>query len=277
MTVFGGLDDTRMVGKPRGRSPVATYLADATNDAWVRRAWQRAAEEIAQGRRVYVVCPRIDPSDEVADAEDEEAPPLASVAEVASYLRSQPALAGVAIHELTGRTPAGVKAQIMEDFSCGRAPLLVATTVVEVGVDVPEATLMVILDSQQFGLAQLHQLRGRVGRSSVPSLCIAMHKHELTEAGRARLEAFAQTNDGFELAEADLRLRKEGDVVGAGQSGTATHLRYLSVRRDEALIRAARKEAEALLNEDPTLGGQPELRRLLRAGSDGRLEWMQRS
>ena len=277
MTVFGGLDDTRMVGKPRDRSPVATYLADATNGAWVRRAWQRAAEEITQGRRVYVVCPRIDPSDEVADAEDEEAPPLASVAEVARYLRSQPALAGVAIHELTGRTPAGVKAQIMEDFSCGRAPLLVATTVVEVGVDVPEATLMVILDSQQFGLAQLHQLRGRVGRSSVPSLCIAMHRHELTEAGRARLEAFAQTNDGFELAEADLRLRKEGDVVGAGQSGTATHLRYLSVLRDEALIRAARKEAEVLLNEDPTLGGHPELRRLLRAGSDGRLEWMQRS
>lgn len=277
MTVFGGLDDTRMVGKPRDRSPVATYLADATNGAWVRRAWQRAAEEIAQGRRVYVVCPRIDPSDEVADAEDEDAPPLASVAEVARYLRSQPALAGVAIHELTGRTPAGVKAQIMEDFSCGRAPLLVATTVVEVGVDVPEATLMVILDSQQFGLAQLHQLRGRVGRSSVPSLCIAMHRHELTEAGRARLEAFAQTNDGFELAEADLRLRKEGDVVGAGQSGTATHLRYLSVLRDEALIRAARKEAEALLNEDPTLGGHPELRRLLRAVSDGRLEWMQRS
>ena len=104
-----------------------------------------------------------------------------------------------------------------------------------------------------------------------------MHRHELTEAGRARLEAFAQTNDGFELAEADLRLRKEGDVVGAGQSGTATHLRYLSVLRDEALIRAARKEAEVLLNEDPTLGGHPELRRLLRAGSDGRLEWMQRS
>ena len=165
----------------------------------------------------------------------------------------------------------------MEDFSAGRAPLLVATTVIEVGVDVPEATLMVILDAQQFGLAQLHQLRGRVGRSDLPSLCIAMHRHELTDSGMARLQAFATTADGFELAEADLRLRKEGDVLGAGQSGTATHLRFLSVRRDEALIRASKSEAEALLAQDPTLSAHPDLARALRAASDGQLEWMQRS
>ena len=277
MTVFGDLDDTRMGGMPAGRAPVATYLADAANAAWVERTWARAAEEIAQGRRVYVVCPRIDASDEVADADDEGVRPLASVEQVAAYLRSHPALAGVAIHELTGRTPSALKAQIMEDFSAGRAPLLVATTVIEVGVDVSEATLMVILDAQQFGLAQLHQLRGRVGRSSLPSLCIAMHRHELTDAGRARLQAFAGTTDGFELAEADLRLRKEGDVLGAGQSGTATHLRFLSVRRDEALIRAAKDEAEALLAEDPTLRSHPDLARALRQASDGQLEWMQRS
>ena len=277
MTVFGDLDETRMGGMPAGRAPVATYLADAANAAWVERTWARAAEEIAQGRRVYVVCPRIDASDEVADAEEEGVRPLASVEQVAAYLRSHPALAGVAIHELTGRTPSALKAQIMEDFSAGRAPLLVATTVIEVGVDVSEATLMVILDAQQFGLAQLHQLRGRVGRSSLPSLCIAMHRHELTDAGRARLQAFAGTTDGFELAEADLRLRKEGDVLGAGQSGTATHLRFLSVRRDEALIRAAKDEAEALLAEDPTLRSHPDLARALRQASDGQLEWMQRS
>ena len=276
MTVFGDLDDTRMVGMPSGRTPVATYLADASNVAWVERAWARAAEEISQGRRVYVVCPRIDASDEVVDAQEGERP-LASVAEVAAYLRAHPALAGVAVHELTGRTPAALKAQVMEDFSAGRAPLLVATTVIEVGVDVSEATLMVILDAQQFGLAQLHQLRGRVGRSSLPSLCIAMHRHELTESGRERLRAFAETTDGFELAEADLRLRKEGDVLGADQSGTATHLRFLSVRRDEALIRASKDEAEALLGRDPTLEAHPDLVRALRAASDGQLEWMQRS
>ena len=277
MTVFGDLDETRMSGMPSGRAPVATYLADAANAAWVERTWARVAEEIAQGRRVYVVCPRIDATDEVSDADEEHARPLASVSEVAAYLRSHPALAGLAIHELTGRTPAPVKAQIMEDFTAGRAPLLVATTVIEVGVDVSEATLMVILDAQQFGLAQLHQLRGRVGRSDLPSLCIAMHRHELTDSGMARLQAFATTADGFELAEADLRLRKEGDVLGAGQSGTATHLRFLSVRRDEALIRASKSEAEALLAQDPTLSAYPDLARALRAASDGQLEWMQRS
>ena len=277
MTVFGDLDETRMAGMPKGRTPVATYLADSANTAWVERTWRRAAEEIAAGHRVYVVCPRIDASDTVADAEEEGARPLASVEEVAAYLRSHPALAGLAIHELTGRTPTALKAQIMEDFSAGRAPLLVATTVIEVGVDVPEATLMVILDAQQFGLAQLHQLRGRVGRSDLPSLCIAMHRHELTDSGMARLQAFATTADGFELAEADLRLRKEGDVLGAGQSGTATHLRFLSVRRDEALIRASKSEAEALLAQDPTLSAHPDLARALRAASDGQLEWMQRS
>ena len=276
MTVFGDLDDTRMVGMPAGRTPVATYLADAVNAAWVERTWARAGEEIAQGRRVYVVCPRIDASDDVGD-EEEGARPLASVAEVAAYLRAHPALEGVAIHELTSRTPAALKAQIMDDFAAGRAPLLVATIVIEVGVDVSDATLMVILDAQHFGLAQLHQLRGRVGRSSLPSLCIAMHRHELTESGSARLEAFAGTTDGFELAEADLRLRKEGDVLGADQSGTATHLRFLSVRRDEALIRAAKAEAEELVAQDPTLRGHSDLERALRTAWDGQLEWMQRS
>lgn len=277
MTVFGDLDDTRMSGMPKGRSPVATYLADAANAAWAARAWKRAAEEIAEGRRVYVVCPRIEASDDVADAEEDGSAPLASVASVAEYLRSHPVLAGVTIHELTGRTPAALKARIMEDFSSGRAPLLVATTVIEVGVDVSEATLMIILDAQQFGLAQLHQLRGRVGRSALPSLCIAMHRHQLTDLGRARLRAFAETTDGFELAEADLRLRKEGDVLGAGQSGTATHLRFLSVRRDESLIRAAKDEAERVLDEDPALRRHPDLGSALRAASNSQLEWMQRS
>ena len=165
----------------------------------------------------------------------------------------------------------------MARFAANEIQGLVSTTVIEVGVDVPNATVMMIENAERFGLAQLHQLRGRVGRSSLPSLCIAMHRHELTDSGRARLQAFADTTDGFELAEADLRLRKEGDVLGAGQSGTATHLRFLSVRRDEALIRRAKDEAETLLEQDPTLERHPDLARALRAASDGQIEWMQRS
>ncbi|EJF43428.1 DEAD/DEAH box helicase, partial [Schaalia georgiae F0490] len=278
MTVFGDLDETRMEGMPAGRAPVATHLVDASNAPWVERLWRRAREEVDSGGRVYVVCPRIDEDDAVADADDPDGPaPLASVASVAGDLRAQPALRGIGVGELTGRTPGPRKAEAMADFASGSVPVLVATTVVEVGVDVPEATLMVIIDAQQFGLSTLHQLRGRVGRSSRESLCVAVHRHGLTEAGERRLRAFASTTDGFELAEADLRLRKEGDVLGAGQSGTATHLEHLSVRRDGAIIRDARAAAERVIDQDPSLAAHPQVMAALREQAPQALAWIHRS
>ncbi|WP_022868009.1 ATP-dependent DNA helicase RecG [Schaalia vaccimaxillae] len=281
MTVFGDLDETRMRGLPPGRTPVDTFLVDATHSAWMERLWVRAREEVDANRRVYVVCPRIDEDETVEDADpDTQAPtrpPLASVAGVAQYLRTSSPLAGLAIHELTGRTPPDLKAQIMEDFSAGRAPVLVSTTVIEVGVDVPDATMMVIVDAQQFGLSQLHQLRGRVGRSDLKSVCMAVHRHDLTDSGRTRLEAFAATTDGFELAEADLKLRKEGDVLGSDQSGRSSHLRFLSVRRDVSIIEAARSEADSLVGDDPRLSDHPVLAQAIAQISGDSLAWIERS
>ena len=278
MTVFGDLDETRMEGLPAGRAPVATHLVDASNGPWIERLWRRAREEVDSGGRVYVVCPRIDEDDAVADADDPDGrAPLASVASVAAGLRAQPALRGIGVGELTGRTPGARKAAVMADFASGATPVLVATTVVEVGVDVPEATLMVIIDAQQFGLSTLHQLRGRVGRSSRESLCVAVHRHGPTEAGERRLRAFASTTDGFELAEADLRLRKEGDVLGAGQSGTATHLEHLSVRRDGAIIRDARAAAERVIDQDPSLAAHPQVMAALREQAPQAIAWIHRS
>ncbi|QWW18909.1 ATP-dependent DNA helicase RecG [Schaalia sp. 19OD2882] len=285
MTVFGDLDETRMRGLPPGRTPVSTHLVDAGNAAWMQRLWARAREEVDAGGRVYVVCPRIDEDDPVEPVEGEEVPPagraagrvpLASVRAVAATVRDLPALAGLAVHELTGRTPSALKAQIMGDFAAGRTPVLVATTVIEVGVDVPEATMMVILDAQQFGLSQLHQLRGRVGRGSRPSICMAVHRSSLAGESLERLTAFAASTDGFELAEADLRLRREGDVLGAEQSGRSSGLRFLRVQRDADLIKSAREEAALLLEEDPTLSAHPQLLAEVRALGGEDLVWMER-
>lgn len=279
MTVFGDLDETRMPGLPPGRSPVATFLVDSANPAWMERLWQRAREEVDSGGRVYVVCPRIDEGDAVADAEGEGAatPPLASVRAVAEALRASGPLAGLGIHELHGRMVATEKAQVMDDFAAGRAPVVVATTVVEVGVDVPEASMMVVLDAQQFGLSQLHQLRGRVGRSTRPSVCMAVHRHGISEWSVERLRAFASTTDGFELADEDLRLRREGDVLGADQSGRTSGLRFLSVQRDEAVIREAREEASVVVGADPDLSEHPELAGAVRARAGSDIVWMERS
>ncbi|MDC4233110.1 ATP-dependent DNA helicase RecG [Actinomyces sp. B33] len=281
MTVFGDLDETRMTGLPPGRSPVATHLVDAANAAWMGRLWERAREEVDRGGRVYVVCPRIDEDEAVADSDADESgarrPPLASVSAVAEDIRTRTPLADTGVRELTGRTGAQDKARIMEEFASGAAPVLVATTVVEVGVDVPEATMIVIVDAQQFGLSQLHQLRGRVGRSSAASICMAVHRHELTPAGRERLEAFASTTDGFALAEADLVLRREGDVLGADQSGRSSHLEFLSVRRDAAIIEAARTLADGIVAADPDLSRRPELRRAIADRSGDSLVWLERS
>lgn len=308
MTIFGDLDETRMRGLPPGRTAVVTHLVEESNTAWMQRLWARAGEEIARGGRVYVICPRIDeddtprtppedtgPGEEVPPRPDALLPdfderagegaaatvrgparPLAAVTSTAERLASLPQLAGITIATLTGRTGAAEKADVMAGFASGEAPLLVATTVVEVGVDVPEATMLVILDAQQFGLSQLHQLRGRVGRSDRPSVCMAVHAPDLPATSLERLTAFASTTDGFELAEADLRLRSEGDVLGADQSGRSSSLRFLSVHRHAALIEDARRAARTLLEADPHLDGFPALAARVRASAGAELVWMER-
>ncbi|MCD4556888.1 ATP-dependent DNA helicase RecG [Schaalia sp. lx-100] len=302
MTVFADLEQTHMKGLPAGRHPVSTYLVDAEKKLWFERIWQRAREEITSGGRVYVVCPRIDCEDTEEDPENNTADlrddlnekrmvfpqehagkgertrqEVASVEGISAYLGKIPALQGIAIATLTGRNTTEEKTRVMSDFASGKMPLLVATTVIEVGVDVPEATMMVIMDAQQFGLSQLHQLRGRVGRSSKPSVCMAVHRHGIADVSLRRLEAFAATQDGFQLAEADLALRREGDVIGAEQSGRSSGLQFLSVIRDGIIIEKAREAALILIEDDPALQKYPLLRQELRARDSEEIMWMERS
>ncbi|PID97603.1 MAG: ATP-dependent DNA helicase RecG [Actinobacteria bacterium] len=288
MTVFADLEETRMRGLPPGRTPVTTHLIDAENTAWMTRLWERAREEIEAGGRVYVVCPRIDEDDPAVGTEPSDGresreenrtgsqKPLASVESVSRALTHEAALHDVEIATLTGKTPSEEKNRILDNFARGKTPLLVATTVIEVGVDVPDATMMVVMDAQQFGLSQLHQLRGRVGRSSTSSVCMAVHRSLLSPATRQRLEVFASTTDGFELAEADLMLRKEGDVMGAEQSGTASSLKFLSILRDEKIILAARKHAAALIGGDPSLKNYRELAGAIRRRQGTDISWLDR-
>ncbi len=284
MTLFGDLEISELAGLPDGRAGVATHVVPAGRPAWVGRIWQRVREEVDAGNRVYVVCPRID-SDDAPDVLDDGGllldddgagasggsgasdhaeggparPPLSAVTEVAEQLRAMPDLDGVRIGTLHGRLPAAEKDQAMADLASGAAPVLVATTVVEVGVDVPEATLMVILDADRFGISQLHQLRGRVGRGSRPGTCLLVSHAEPGTDAFERVERLASTTDGFELARLDLELRREGDVLGASQSGKASSLRLLRVVRDADLIARARQDAEALVAEDPALAAWPGL------------------
>lgn len=267
MTVFGDLEASVLEGLPAGRAPVSTHLVPWERESWVARVWQRAAQEVAAGGRVYVVCPRIDADDGAQD--DGEAPlglaapeeaeeavrPLASVTQWQQRLAAEPALAGVAVGVLTGRMGPAEKEAAMTAFASGAKPLLLATTVVEVGVDVPEATMMVVLDAERFGLSQLHQLRGRVGRGSKAGVCMAVTGAQVGTTAYHRLRAFASTTDGFALAEADLELRSEGDVLGAAQSGRSSGLDLLRVLRDAALIARARQEASDVLAADPQLHG----------------------
>ena len=266
-----------MKGLPSGRKPVTTFVVDAGNAVWMERMWQRAREEIDGGGRVYIVCPRIDEDDHPDELLEESTAPLASVRATIEMLAGVPALAGVKAVSVTGKDNSEEKSAAMEAFSSGQAPILVATTVIEVGVDVPEATMMIILDAQQFGLSQLHQLRGRVGRSSKQSICMAVHPSVISDTSAQRLEAFASSTDGFVLAEADLALRREGDVLGSAQSGKASRLRFLSVVRDGAIIEEARESAGELIAADPSLASYPELAASLNDASSEELVWMERS
>ena len=277
MTVFGDLVTSVLDELPAGRSPVTTHLVPWSRTSWVEGIWRRAAKEVAAGGRVYVVCPRIEggddepqqgdapASDAGTDAErasgllelDEPAPrpdrPLASVEEWRQRLEAEPALERIGVGVLTGRMSSEDKASAMMGFASGATPILVSTTVIEVGVDVPEASMMVILDADRFGLSQLHQLRGRVGRGDRESVCVAVTGVEVGTTAFHRLKAFASTTDGFALAEADLDLRSEGDVLGASQSGRTSGLDLLRVTRDAQLIATARRQAERIVDDDPQL------------------------
>ncbi len=268
MTVFGDLDSSILAELPQGRSPIASHVVPvAEKPAYLDRAWKRLREEVGQGHQGYVVCPRIggqaasedalEPADESGPAAPGRRPPIA-VLEMAPALAAGP-LAGLRIGTLHGRLPADEKDAVMRDFSAGKLDVIVATTVVEVGVDVPNATVMIVLDADRFGVSQLHQLRGRVGRGQAAGLCLLVTDAAPAAPARARLDAVASTLDGFQLADLDLELRREGDVLGEAQSGRRSHLRVLSLRRDAEVIADARQEAAHLLDTDPDLAGHPAL------------------
>ena len=301
MTVFGELEISELRHVPAGRSGITTHVVPADNRPWMDRTWSRVREEVERGGRAFVVCARIDP-DEEADGDDEcrrcrsrprrardrgrgaggraAAPkkPLRAVLEVAETLRDDPRLGGLAVGLLHGRMSSEEKDRAIADFASGRTPVLVSTTVIEVGVDVPAATIMVILDAHVFGLSQLHQLRGRVGRGSAPGLCLLVADAPEGTVAAQRLGALAATTDGFELARVDLELRKEGDVLGSAQSGKRGALRFLRIVSDGALIERARDDARALVEADPDLAAWPALRAAIdRQLADGREEYLGQS
>jgi len=267
MTVYGDLDSCALSELPAGRSTVDTHVVPGGQQRWMDRTWQRVREEVAAGRQAYVVCPRIggaaSDEDTTVGGEDgpaEEAarrPPLA-VADIAPMLAAGP-LAGLSVGVLHGRLRGEDKDAVMQRFAAGAFDVLVATTVVEVGLDVANATVMVVLDADRFGVSQLHQLRGRVGRGAAPGLCLLVTDAELASPAGRRLAAVASTLDGFELARLDLEQRREGDVLGAAQSGRRSHLRLLSLLADGDLITQAREEAAALVAADPDLSAHPAL------------------
>jgi ATP-dependent DNA helicase RecG len=268
MTVFGDLETSVLDQLPAGRSPISSHVVPAVERPnFLTRAWERIREEVGKGHQAYVVTPRIgDEEDEkalkkAAKEGDDRRPPLA-VLDVAEELRAGP-LAGLRVEVLHGRMAPDAKDDVMRAFSAGEVDVLVATTVIEVGVNVPNATVMVIMDADRFGVSQLHQLRGRVGRGSAPGLCLLVTDMPAASGARQRLDAVAATLDGFELSRIDLEQRREGDVLGQAQSGVKSSLRVLSVLEDEDVIAAARAEATRLVAEDPELTDHPALRSAL--------------
>ena len=290
MTVFGDLEVSTLTELPAGREAISTHVVPAAErPRYLERTWQRVTEEAAKGRQIYVVCPRIGgdgpagdgPADEGAagrsqpargaaatgdeagddpggPAEDEVKRPPIAVLDLAAELEKGP-LAGVRVAVLHGRLPPDEKERVMLAFAAGSVDVLVTTTVVEVGVDVPNATTMVIMDADRFGVSQLHQLRGRVGRGSHEGLCLLVTEAEAGSPSRQRLDAVAATLDGFKLSRLDLEQRREGDVLGAAQAGRRSSLKLLTLLADEDLIGRARREATSLVDADPALAGQPAL------------------
>lgn len=273
MTVFGDLDVSTIRTMPAGRAGIQSFVAPlAEKPGWFARVWDRVAEEVRLGRQAFVVCAAIDAEQLAADEKTDEpadAPAAAAAAEsgrtrwgvvqVEEMLSRMPSFADIRVQILHGKLPADEKDAVMQAFARGDIDVLVATTVIEVGVDVPNASTMVILEADRFGVSQLHQLRGRVGRGGVPGLCLLVTEASPGSSSRSRVEAVASTLDGFALAEVDLELRGEGDVLGGAQSGVRSSLRLLRVVTDADLITEARAEGERLLADDPTLERHPGL------------------
>jgi ATP-dependent DNA helicase RecG len=280
MTVFGDLETSVLDQLPAGRSPIASHVVPALERPnFLARAWERIREETGKGHQAYVVCPRIgdaeDDTKKKPAGDDDRRPPLA-VLDVAEELSGGP-LSGLRVEVLHGRMQPDAKDDVMRRFTAGEVDVLVATTVIEVGVNVPNATVMVIMDADRFGVSQLHQLRGRVGRGSAPGLCLLVSEMPGGSPARQRLDAVAGTLDGFELSRIDLEQRREGDVLGAAQSGVKSSLRLLSVLDDEEVITDARDEAARLVAEDPDLTARPALAAALRAlVDDDRAEYLEK-
>ena len=275
MTVFGDLEVSTLSELPAGRSPIATHVVPAVERPhYLDRAWQRVREEVAAGRQAYVVCPRIGDADDdgdgadtpepgpgpdalgqgeagVPDGQEARRPPLA-VLEVAPELAEGP-LSGLRVGIMHGRLVPDEKDRVMTAFAAGELDVLVSTTVIEVGVDVPNATVMVIMDAERFGVSQLHQLRGRVGRGANAGLCLLVTEAPPASPARERLDAVAATGDGFQLSRLDLEQRREGDVLGEAQAGRRSSLKLLRLLADEDLIATAREEAATLVAADPKL------------------------
>jgi ATP-dependent DNA helicase RecG len=252
MTVFGDLETSTLREIPAGRADVSTVVVDVRRQpGWVDRAWQRIVEEVGRGRQAYVVCARISRAEPDPTAEEDLAPAVA-VEDLYAELRVGP-LAGLRVEMLHGQLPTEQKDAVMSRFVAGEVDVLVSTTVIEVGVDVPNASVMVIRDADRFGISQLHQLRGRIGRGAHPGVCLLLTSADPVSPTRQRLDAVAATRDGFALAEIDLEQRREGDVLGASQSGVHSSLKLLRVLADADLIAQARELAERCIAADPEL------------------------
>ena len=295
MTVFGDLDVSVLDTLPAGRQKISTHVVPlAEKPAWASRLWQRAREEIDAGHQVYVVVPKIgedgDGLEEGAaffgasslngagtgagnsaqgyfgqggSASSDGKVQLTSVASMYSYLSAEDALVGVRIGTLHGRMDPAEKTAVMTAFERGEIDLLISTTVIEVGVNVPNATLMIIMDADRFGISGLHQLRGRVGRGGYAGTCLLVTRQEEGGVSRERLDAVASTTDGFELSRIDLAQRREGDILGAAQSGSKSTLRFLRALADADIIERAREDARSVVEKDPTLAKHPSLARTI--------------
>ena len=280
MTVFGDLDVSTLRELPLGRQPITTHVIPVLEKpGFLDRAWERITEEVSQGHQAYIVAPRIAAgTSEDSDMDflmGESSTEIASVEELGPLL-SGGALQGVKVAPLHGRQSAELKDSTMQAFTNKEIDVLVSTTVIEVGVDVPNATVMVIMDADRFGVSQLHQLRGRVGRGTSPGLCLLVTSAEPESSARARLDAVAGTVDGFELSRIDLEQRREGDVLGASQSGSRSHLRLLRVLRDESMIEQAREDASTILESG--ISGYPLLAaELAQIQSDAAAEYIDKA
>lgn len=293
MTVFGDLDVSVLDTLPAGRQKISTHVVPlAEKPAWASRLWRRAREEIDAGHQVYVVVPKIgEDGDSLEEgtaffgasslngagagnsaqgyfgqggsASSDGKVQLTSVASMYSYLSAEDALVGVRIGTLHGRMDPAEKTAVMTAFERGEIDLLISTTVIEVGVNVPNATLMIIMDADRFGISGLHQLRGRVGRGGYAGTCLLVTRQEEGGVSRERLDAIASTTDGFELSRIDLAQRREGDILGAAQSGSKSTLRFLRALADADIIERAREDARSVVEKDPTLAKHPSLARTI--------------